>query len=215
MINMTDGQLKTCEPLGEDDLCDIYTLAIKTEWTSKIVQSNADPYDLSVTELIDYLVKLELVDKMRIQTKALNPMKVNTNQLIRFEVITMMNNMTMDDNEEIDDPKEVRACPTCGKHHRGRCWHKNKNDKQGKKFCPGSAGKPTQEKTYTMEEINELIYLSFAMFGKMDASNKKGSNKKCKTGNNEQELQLNHMLANMCSYYHNNNNNTSHSEDEE
>jgi hypothetical protein len=28
MTNMTDGQLKTSEPLGEDDLCDIYTLAI-------------------------------------------------------------------------------------------------------------------------------------------------------------------------------------------
>jgi hypothetical protein len=59
MINMTDGQLKTCESLGEDDLCDIYTLAIKPEWTSKIMESNADPYDFSVTELINYLVKLE------------------------------------------------------------------------------------------------------------------------------------------------------------
>jgi hypothetical protein len=66
-----------------------------------------------------------------------------------------------------------------------------------------------------MEEIKELTLLSFTMFGKMDASIKKGSNKKRKTGNNEQELQLNHMLANMCSYYHNNNNNTSDSEDEE
>jgi hypothetical protein len=103
----------------------------------------------------------------------------------------------MDDNENIDDPKEVRACPTCGKRHRGRCWHKNKNDKQGKKFRPGSAGKPAQEKTYTMEEIKELTQLSFAMFGKIDASNKKSSNTKHKTGNNEQELQLNNMLANM------------------
>jgi hypothetical protein len=92
---------------------------------------------------------------------------------------------------------------------------KIKKDKQGKKFCPGSAGKPAQEKTYTMEEIKELTQLSFAMFGKIDASNQKGSNKKRKTGNNEQELQLNHMLANMRSYYHNNNNNTSDSDDDE
>jgi hypothetical protein len=84
------------------------------------------------------------------------------------------------------------------------CWHKNRNDKQGKKFCPGSAGKPAQEKTYMMEEIKELTQLSFAMFGKIDASNKKSSNNKCKTGNNEQEFQLNNMLANMRSYYHNN-----------
>jgi hypothetical protein len=43
MINLTDGQLKTCECLGVDDLCDIYyTLAIKKEWTSKIIESNAD-----------------------------------------------------------------------------------------------------------------------------------------------------------------------------
>jgi hypothetical protein len=121
----------------------------------------------------------------------------------------------MDDNEDIDDSKEVRACPMCGKHHRGRCWHKNKNDKQGKQFHPGFAGKPAPEKTYTMEEITELTQLSFAMFGKIDASNTKGSNKKHKTGNNEQELQLNHMHANMRSYYHNNNNNTSNSEDDE
>jgi hypothetical protein len=65
MINFTDGQLKTCESLGEDNLRDIYTLAIKQEWTSKIMESDADPYDLSVTELIDYLVKLEQVDKMK------------------------------------------------------------------------------------------------------------------------------------------------------
>jgi hypothetical protein len=92
---------------------------------------------------------------------------------------------------------------------------KNKSDKQGKKFRPGSAGKPAQEKTYTMEVIKELTQLSFAMFGKMDAPNKNGFNKKRKTGNDEQELQLNQMLANMRSYYHNNNNNTSDSEDEE
>jgi hypothetical protein len=67
-----------------------------------------------------------------------------------------------------------------------------------------------------MEEIKELTQLSFfAMFGKMDPCSKKGSNKKHKTGNNEQELQLNNMLTNMRSYYHNNNNNTSDSEDEE
>jgi hypothetical protein len=84
MTNMTDGQLKTCEPLGEDDLRDIYTLAIQQEWTSKIIESNADPHDLSVTELIDYLIKLEQVDKMRRldSDKVLNPMKVNTNDLI-------------------------------------------------------------------------------------------------------------------------------------
>jgi hypothetical protein len=53
MIKMTDGQLKTCEPLGEDDLRDIYTLAIKKEWTFKIMESNADPYeDLLLTELL-------------------------------------------------------------------------------------------------------------------------------------------------------------------
>jgi hypothetical protein len=42
-------------------------------------------------------------------------------------------------------------------------WHKNKNDTQGKKFRPGSAGKPAPEKTYTMEEIKELTQLSFLL----------------------------------------------------
>jgi hypothetical protein len=43
----------TCGSLGEDDIRDICTLAIKPEWSSKIMESNADPYDLTVTELID------------------------------------------------------------------------------------------------------------------------------------------------------------------
>jgi hypothetical protein len=162
--HVTDGQLKTCESLGEDDLRDIYTLAIKQEWTSKIMESNADPYyDLSLTELIDYLVKLEQVDKMKTlddSDKSFQPNEEGKHQ--RTNMIQGDNNDeqhgtdNMDNNEDIDDPKEVRACPTCGKHHRGHCWHKNKNDKQGKKFRPGSAGKPAQEKTYTMEEIKEV-----------------------------------------------------------
>jgi hypothetical protein len=151
LINSTDGQLKTCESLREDDLRDIYTLAIKPEWTSKIMESNADPYDLSLTELIDYLVKLEQVDKMRKSDPAKNS-KPYEGKHQRSNKIQGDNNDEqhdlddMDDNEDIDDPKEVRACPTCGKRHRGRCWHKNKKDKQGKKFRPGSAGKPAQEK---------------------------------------------------------------------
>jgi hypothetical protein len=99
MIDMTDGQLKTCEPLGEDDLLDIYTLAIKPEWTSKIMESNADPYDFSLTELIDYLVKIEQVDQMKRldPKKSFKPNKGKhqpTNRTRIFEVITMMNNMT-------------------------------------------------------------------------------------------------------------------------
>jgi hypothetical protein len=173
MINSTDGQLKTCESLREDDLCDIYTLAIKPEWTSKIMESNTDPYDLSLTELIDYLVKLEQVDKMRRPDPAKNIKPYEgkhqrTNKIRGDDNHDEQHDLDdMDNNEDIDDPKEVRACPTCGKCHRGgRCWHKNKKDKQGKKFLrPGSAGKLAQEKTYTMEEIKELTQLSFAMLG--------------------------------------------------
>jgi hypothetical protein len=29
----------------------------------------------------------------------------------------------MDNHEDINDPKEVKACSMCGKHHSGRCWH--------------------------------------------------------------------------------------------
>jgi hypothetical protein len=162
-----------------------------------------------VTELIDYLVKLEQVDKMKRLDSDKN-IKPNEGKHQRTNMLQGDNNDEQHDNsEDIDDPKEVRACPTCGKRHRGHCWHKNRNDKQGKKFCPGSAGKRAPEKMYAMEEIKELTQVSFAMFGQIDASNKKSSNKKCKTGNNEQEFQLNNMLANMRSFYHNNNNNNS------
>jgi hypothetical protein len=132
MIDMTNGQLKTCEPLGEDDLRDIYTLAIKPEWTSKIIEStNTDPYDLSVTELIDYLVKLEQVDKTR-RLDSNKSIKPDEGKHQRTNMIRGDNNDEqhdtddMDNNEDINNPKEVRACPTCGKHHCGRCWHKNK-----------------------------------------------------------------------------------------
>jgi hypothetical protein len=39
-----------------------------------------------------------------------------------------------DDNKNIDNPKEVRACPTCGKRHRGRCWHNKKTISKAKSF---------------------------------------------------------------------------------
>jgi hypothetical protein len=91
---------------------------------------------------------------------------------------------------------------------------KTKNE-QCKKFCPGPASMPTQEKTYTMEEIKVLTQLSFPMFGRMGASSNKNSNKKCKIGNNnEQEVKLNNMLTKMHNYYHGNNNDTSDSEDD-
>jgi hypothetical protein len=35
----------------------------------------------------------------------------------------------MDDNEDINDPKEIKACSMCGKNHRGHCWHRNKKVK--------------------------------------------------------------------------------------
>jgi hypothetical protein len=88
----------------------------------------------------------------------------------------------------------VAACDTCGKHHRGECWHKNKDNKQGNKmFRPGLAGKSSQM-MYTMEEIKEFTQLSFAMFGNLDAS-KKNSKTKRKSGKEECDDEINHMLA--------------------
>jgi hypothetical protein len=65
MVKMHNGQFKKCKPLDEDELCDIYTLAIKPAWATKIMESNSDTNDLSLAELIDYLEKLEQVDKMK------------------------------------------------------------------------------------------------------------------------------------------------------
>jgi hypothetical protein len=65
MVKMCNGQFKKCKPLDEDELRDIYTLAIKPAWATKIMESNSEPNDLSLAELIDYLEKLEQVDKMK------------------------------------------------------------------------------------------------------------------------------------------------------
>jgi hypothetical protein len=65
MVKMRNGQYKKCTPLDEDELCDIYTLAIKPAWATKIMESNLEPNDLSLAELIEYLEKLEQVDKMK------------------------------------------------------------------------------------------------------------------------------------------------------
>jgi hypothetical protein len=59
MIKMRNGQFKKCKPLDEDELSDIYTLAIKPEWATKIMESNSEPNNLSLAELIAYLKKLE------------------------------------------------------------------------------------------------------------------------------------------------------------
>jgi hypothetical protein len=62
MVKMHNGQFKVCKPLDEDELPDIYTLAIKPAWAAKIMESNSEPNDLSLAELIEYLEKLEQVE---------------------------------------------------------------------------------------------------------------------------------------------------------
>jgi hypothetical protein len=59
-------------------------------------------------------------------------------------------------------------------------------------------------KRRSMEEIKELIQLSYAMFGNVDAS-KKSSKKKCKSDNDERDGEINHMLAKMRMNRRNNN----------
>jgi hypothetical protein len=65
MVKMRNGQFKKCKPLDEDELRGIYTLAIKPEWAAKIMEANLEPNNLSVADLIDYLEKLEQVDKLK------------------------------------------------------------------------------------------------------------------------------------------------------
>jgi hypothetical protein len=191
MIKMCNGQYKTCQPLGKDELRDIYTLAIKPAWAAKIMEANAELHDLSLTELIEYLEKLEQVDKMRKSMESNNSKPYKGKHKRSKEICS---NAKM--KQQTGNKEDVEECDTCGKHHCGECWHKNKDNKQGKKFHPGLAGKSSQ-KTYTMEEIKELSQVSFAMFGSMDAS-KQSSKKKLEAGNDECDGEINHMLAKMC-----------------
>jgi hypothetical protein len=191
MVKMRNGQFKKCKPLDEDELRDIYTLAIKPAWATKIMESNSEPNDLSLAEFIEYLEKLEQVDKMKksVDTDKGKPYEGKRKRSKRIHGNARKKQRT-------GDKEDVDACATCGKHHRGECWHKNKDNKQGnKKFHPGSAGKPAQ-KTYTMEEIKEMTQLSFAMFGNLDAS-KKSSKKKRKSEDDERDGEINHMLSKM------------------
>jgi hypothetical protein len=192
MVKMRNGQFKKCKPLDEDELRDIYTLAIKPAWATKIMESNSEPNDLSLAELIDYLEKLEQVDKLKKSVNADKEGKPHEGKRKRSKEIRG----NAKKKQRTDSKEDVEACDTCGKCHCGECWHKNKNNKQGNnKFCPGSAGKSSQ-KTYTMEEIKELTQFSYAMFGNLDAS-KKSSKKKHKSDNDERDGEINHMLAKM------------------
>jgi hypothetical protein len=154
MVKMRNGQFKNkCKPLEEDELHDIYTLAIKPAWATKIMESNSERNDLSLAELIDYLEKLEQVDKMKKSVDA-NSKEVKPHEGKCKQSKEICGNAKK--KQQTDNKEDVAACDTFGKRHRGECWHKNKNNKQGNnKFHPGSAGKLSQ-KTYTMEEIKEL-----------------------------------------------------------
>jgi hypothetical protein len=213
MVQMRNGQFKQCKPLDEDELRDIYTLAIKPAWATKIMESNLEPNDLSLAELIDYLKKLEQVDKMKKSVDA------NKEEGKPYEGKKCKQSKEIHGGnakkkkQRTDDKEDVAACDTCGKRHCGECWHKNKNNKQGNnKFHPGSAGKSSQ-KTYTMEEIKELTQFSYAMFGNLDAS-KKSSKKKHKSDNDERDGEINHMLAKMSMNHRNNNEDSTRSESE-
>jgi hypothetical protein len=189
---MRNGQFKKCKPLDEGELCDIYTLAIKPAWATKIMESNSEQNDLSLAELIDYLEKLEQVDKMKKNVDANKEGKPYGGKHKPSKEIRS----NAKKKQRTGDKEDVAACDTCDKCHRGECWHKNKNNKQGNsKFRPGSAGKSSQ-KTYTMEEIIELTQLSYAMFGNLDAS-KKSSKKKRKSDDDKCDNEINHMLAKM------------------
>jgi hypothetical protein len=187
MIKMQNGQFKKCKPLDEDELRDIYTsLAIRPEWATKIMEANKEPNNLSVADLIDYLEKLEQVDKLK---KSVNANKEGKpHEEIRSNAKK---------KQQTDSNEDKAACDTCGKRHHGECWHKNKNNKQGNNKCrPGLAGKSSQ-KTYTMEEIKELTQLSYAMFGNLDASKKSSKKKRKSDEDDERDGEINHMLAKM------------------
>jgi hypothetical protein len=193
MVKMCNGQFKKCKPLDEDELWDIYMLAIQPAWATKIMESNSEPNNLSLAELIDYLKKLEQVDKMN---KSVNANKEGKPQKGKGKPSKEIRGNAKK-KQRTNDKEDVAACHTCGKRHRGQCWHKNKNNKLGNnKFCPGLAGKSSQ-KTYTMEGIKELTQLSYAMFGNLDASKKSSKKNKRKSDDDEHDGEINHMLAKM------------------
>ena len=49
--------------LTEDQVCDVLNLAKKSTWTEKMMESNADPYDMDLQELVEYLERLEQTNK--------------------------------------------------------------------------------------------------------------------------------------------------------
>jgi hypothetical protein len=64
-IEQNDNKFNQCHVLGDDQLCNIISIAKKPEWTLKMMEANVDPYGLGLHDLLDYLERLELVNSLK------------------------------------------------------------------------------------------------------------------------------------------------------
>ena len=94
------------------------------DWTAMMLEANIDPYDLSLPQLIEYLVNLELVDAMAKKVRERKAQEQNKNN--------PSNKKCKRNNNKDEDQQKQSKCPHCGKMHRGECWYKNKKPEQPK-----------------------------------------------------------------------------------
>ena len=109
--------------LPDNQICDILNLAKKSTWTEKMMESNADPYDMDLQELVEYLERLEIVENLRSFNKSTdrerNPKRKRN------------------ESKNLTDKGKRKPCKHCDKIHAGKCWFGPGGKHEGKKKIDG------------------------------------------------------------------------------
>ena len=129
------------------------------------MESNADPYDMDLQELVEYLERLEIVENLRSFNKGTD----------RERNPKRKRNESKNSNEK----GKRKPCKYCDKVHAGKCWFGPGGKHEGKKKTDGakSSKKSAKQHTFTVEEFQEL---SHAVLRLHQAKNGGTKNKKKK-----------------------------------
>lgn len=132
--------------LTKDQVCDVLNLAKKSTWTEKMMESNKDPYDMKLQELVEYLERLELVENLGAKNQ---PRERNEKR--------MRDRGGGGGGKGDEKKKDRKACKYCNKVHAGKCWYGPGGKFEGQK-PKEKTSKKNPNRVFTMEEFKELSH---------------------------------------------------------
>merc|ERR1712078_953563 len=143
VVNGAEVAFKDPTILPDYQICDILNLAKKSTWTEKMMESNADPYDMDLQELVEYLERLEIVENLRSFNKSTDRER---------------NPKRKRNESKQGDKGKMKPCKHCDKVHAGKCWFGPGGKYEGKKKTDGakSSKKSAKQHPFTVEEFQEL-----------------------------------------------------------